>query len=678
MCPTCNGLGQKLSVDPQRIVSRPDLSLLDGCSPWWGEMRKKGRWWAGHIATVARHLDVDLELPWNELPERFRQILLYGSGEERFRFTWAHEGERGSWSGEGERPVQGAVHQINRLFRQTKSQMRRRFYLQFMSNLPCPTCQGERLCPEARFVTVGDRRLPELSTMTVSQLHRWISGLHARLDAEQRAIGGEVIVELRSRLQFMLNVGLHYLTLDRSAPTLSGGEGKRIRLASQLGCGLVGVLYILDEPSIGLHPRDHRSLLDTLCHLRDLGNTVVVIEHDEQTMRVADWLIDLGPGPGVLGGELVSAGTPDQVAADPHSLTGRYLSGELCVTAPNGAATTGARRAPQGWLTLVGARLHNLKAIDARFPLGTLCCVTGVSGSGKSSLVAQTLHPALSRALHRARSVPGPHARIDGLDQIDKVIHITQQPIGRTPRSNPGTYVGAMTPIRALYAALPEAKARGYGAGRFSFNVKGGRCEACRGHGRKRVEMHFLPDVWVHCQECGGTRFNRQTLEVTYKGATIADVLDMDVQEALAFFENHPKVTRTLGTLRDVGLDYIKLGQSALTLSGGEAQRVKLAKELSRRDTGSTLYILDEPTTGLHFADIQKLLDVLHRLVDAGNTVVVIEHNLDVIKTADWVLDLGPEGGDEGGYIVAEGTPEAVASVETSYTGQFLERVLGV
>jgi excinuclease ABC subunit A len=436
----------------------------------------------------------------------------------------------------------------------------------------------------------------------------------------------------------------------------------------------VGVLYILDEPSIGLHPRDHRALLDTLCHLRDQGNTVVVIEHDEQTMRVADWLIDLGPGPGVLGGKVVSAGTPDQVAADPHSLTGRYLSGERRVTAPN----EGARRMPQGWLTVVGARLHNLKAIDARFPLGTLCCVTGVSGSGKSSLVAQTLHPALSRALHRARSVPGPHTRIDGLDQIDKVIHITQQPIGRTPRSNPGTYVGAMTPIRALYAALPEAKARGYGAGRFSFNVKGGRCEACRGHGRKRVEMHFLPDVWVHCQACGGTRFNRQTLEVTYKGATIADVLDMDVQEALLFFENHPKVTRTLGTLRDVGLDYIKLGQSALTLSGGEAQRVKLAKELSRRDTGRTLYILDEPTTGLHFADIQKLLDVLHRLVDAGNTVVVIEHNLDVIKTADWVLDLGPEGGDEGGYIVAEGTPEAVAGVETSHTGKFLSRVAGI
>ena len=672
MCPECNGLGTKLVIDPECIVTRPHLSLLDGASIWHGDVRNKPRWWARNLGTLAEHYGVDLELPWNELPQKFQEVVLYGSGEERIHFTWDHQGDDSRWSGESYRPTRGVVSEINRLFRQTKSEHRRRFYMQFMSNQPCPACQGERLCAEARFVTVGGARLPEVTTMTIAGAHEWVAGLPEQFTREQNEIAGEVLKELASRLQFMLNVGLHYLTLDRPAPSLSGGEGQRIRLASQLGCGLVGVTYVLDEPSIGLHPRDHRALLQTLQQLRDAGNTVVVIEHDADTMRLADWLIDLGPGAGVLGGELVAVGTPEQVMANPDSLTGRYLSGELAVTPPNGQQ----RRTPQGWLTLVGARLHNLKGIDVRFPLGLLTCVTGVSGSGKSSLVAQTLHPALQRALHNAKSVPGPHERIDGLDQIDKVIHITQAPIGRTPRSNPGTYVRAFTHIRQVFANTPEAKARGYRAGRFSFNAKGGQCQVCRGHGRKRVEMHFLPDVWVTCKACGGSRYNRQTLEVTYRGKTIADVLDMDVQEALDFFANHPRIARILTTLRDVGLDYVKLGQSALTLSGGEAQRVKLAKELSRRDTGRTLYILDEPTTGLHLADIQKLLDVLHRLTDAGNTVVVIEHNLDVIRTADWIVDLGPEGGQEGGHIVAEGPPERIATVEGSYTGRFLREIV--
>jgi excinuclease ABC subunit A len=493
------------------------------------------------------------------------------------------------------------------------------------------------------------------------------------LTAEQLEIAAEVLKEIRDRLQFMLNVGLHYLTLDRPAPSLSGGEGQRIRLASQIGCGLVGVLYILDEPSIGLHARDNRALLDTLLKLRDMGNTVLVVEHDEETMRESDWLLDLGPGAGILGGTVVSAGPPGAIAADPRSLTGRYLSGNLRITAPN----EGQRRPrDKGALTILGARLHNLKNVTVEFPLATMICVTGVSGSGKSSLVAETLHPALARTLHNAQDTPGPHTRIEGLEYLDKVINITQDPIGRTPRSNPATYVQVFDAIRQVFASTPEAKARGYKAGRFSFNVKGGRCEACQGHGQRKVEMHFLADVWVTCRECKGQRFNRETLAIKYKGKNIADVLDMDVQEALDFFAHHPKIARMLQTLHDVGLDYVKLGQSALTFSGGEAQRIKLAKELSRVATGRTLYILDEPTTGLHFADIQRLLDVLHRLVDAGNTVVVIEHNLDVIKTADYLIDLGPEGGDGGGEIIAQGTPEEVALVDTSYTGQVLRPVL--
>ncbi len=707
MCPDCTGLGTQMKVDVGLIIQDPNLSLMDGALRWYGELRKKKKSWTlNQLKGIAAHYDVDLETPWKELPKKFRDVLIYGSGDERIQFTFQSEWDEGSWSGESVRTVKGIIHTINRRFRQTQSDYTRRWYTSFMSKQPCLTCGGTRLRPEARGVTVGGKTISEVGIMAIDEAHAWITGLYdgathhppapartadgqptttnhrqrsavahqpAALTPEQLEIAGEILKEIRDRLQFMLNVGLHYLTLDRSAPSLSGGEGQRIRLASQIGCGLVGVLYILDEPSIGLHARDNRALLDTLLQLRDMGNTVLVVEHDAETMHSADWLIDLGPGAGVLGGEVVAAGPPEAVAADPLSLTGRYLSGELNVVAPNGRK----RREPaNGCLTLYGARLHNLKKINACFPLGVMTCITGVSGSGKSSLVAETLYPALARALHNAQRRPGPYERMEGLEHLDKVINITQDPIGRTPRSNPATYVKVFDQIRRVFASTPEAKARGYRAGRFSFNVKGGRCEACKGHGQNKIEMHFLADVWVKCQECKGTRYNRETLAIRYKEKNIAEVLDMDVQEALEFFANHPKISRILQTLHDVGLDYVKLGQSATTLSGGEAQRVKLAKELSRVATGRTLYILDEPTTGLHFADIQRLLDVLHRLVDTGNTVVVIEHNLDVIKTADWIIDLGPEGGDAGGYIIAEGHPEEVTAVGASYTGEFLHRVL--
>jgi excinuclease ABC subunit A len=698
MCPDCNGLGTKVEVDVDLIIQDPDLSLMDGALRWYGELRKKKNGWRHRqLQAISAHYGADLETAWKDLPQRFRDVLLYGSGDERIHFKHQSEWDEGSWSGESVRTVKGIVFHINRLFHQTKSDYTRRWYASFMSRQECPTCKGTRLRSEARAVTVGGRTLPQVGAMAIDEAYTWVTHLYdgttndqrsvagvpdlpstvtrlpSPLTAEQLEIATEILKEIRDRLQFMLNVGLHYLTLDRPAPSLSGGEGQRIRLASQIGCGLVGVLYILDEPSIGLHARDNRALLDTLLQLRDMGNTVLVVEHDAETMRTADWLIDLGPGAGVLGGEVVAAGSPEAVAADPRSLTGHYLSGELSVVAPNGKK----RREPaNGCLTLARARLHNLKNIDACFPLGVMTCVTGVSGSGKSSLVAETLHPALARVLHNAQRRPGPHDRLEGLEHLDKVISITQDPIGRTPRSNPATYVNVFDKIRQVFASTPEAKARGYKPGRFSFNVKGGRCEACKGHGQKKIEMHFLADVWVKCQECNGARFNRETLAITYRGKNIAQVLDMDVQEALAFFANHPKIARILQTLHDVGLDYVKLGQSATTLSGGEAQRVKLAKELSRVATGRTLYILDEPTTGLHFADIQRLLDVLHRLVDAGNTVVVIEHNLDVIKTADWIIDLGPEGGDEGGFIIAAGSPEAVSDIEGSYTGQHLRQIL--
>jgi excinuclease ABC subunit A len=675
MCPDCNGLGTQNSVDAALILADPTKSILDGALRWYGELRKrKDSWGLRQLRAIAAHYGVDLELPWQELPEHFRHVLYHGSGEEKIRFTWGSESDNGSWSGQSTQATEGILANIARLFHQTSSDHTRRHYASFMSEQPCPSCAGARLRPEARAVTVGGRTITEVGGMAIDEAEEWVLGLYqpGALDAEALEIAGEVLKEIRDRLRFMLNVGLHYLTLDRPAPTLSGGEGQRIRLASQVGCGLVGVLYILDEPSIGLHARDNEALLNTLLQLRDMGNTVLVVEHDAETMMASDWIVDLGPGAGVLGGELVASGTPLQVCANRDSLTGRYLSGELVVQASHEG-----RRAPGGkWLEVKGARLHNLHGVDARVPLGLLTVVTGVSGSGKSSLVSGTLYPALSRVLHNAQTRPGPHDALAGLEHLDKVINITQDPIGRTPRSNPATYVNLFDDIRRLFASLPEAKSRGYGPGRFSFNVKGGRCEACQGHGQRKIEMHFLADVWVLCAECKGTRFNRETLAIEYKGRNIAQVLDMDVQEALEIFENVPEIARSLRTLHDVGLDYVKLGQSATTLSGGEAQRVKLAKELSRVATGRTVYILDEPTTGLHFADIQHLLDVLHRLVDAGNTVVVIEHNMDVIKTADWVIDLGPEGGEGGGHIIAEGTPEQVARADESHTGRFLRRVL--
>jgi excinuclease ABC subunit A len=696
MCPDCNGLGTQLNVDPTRIVRDPSLSLMDGALRWYGNLRKKSdSWTLRQLKAIAAHYGVDLETPWQNQPQSFRDALFYGSGEEKIHFAFQHESENGTWTGETVRPIRGIVFHINRLFHQTRSDYTRRWYASFMGDQPCPTCGGKRLRPEAAGVTLAGKTIQELTSMSICDALAWVESLwpneqmgepvnqigcmdqksritNHELTPAQFQIAEEVLKEICDRLQFMLNVGLHYLTLDRAAPSLSGGEGQRIRLASQIGCGLVGVLYILDEPSIGLHQRDNRRLLDTLEQLRDMGNTVLVVEHDEETIRTADWILDLGPGAGVLGGWVVAEGTPEQIIANAKSLTGRYLSGELEVCSPNGR-----RRPVNGkWLSLLGARQNNLKSLEVRFPLGLFTCVTGVSGSGKSSLVSQTLHPALARTLHRSQGEVGDHDGLEGLDAVDKVINITQDPIGRTPRSNPATYVGVFTDIRNLFAQTPEAKARGYKPGRFSFNVKGGRCEACKGHGQRKIEMHFLPDVWVHCDVCKGTRFNRETLSIRYKGKNIAETLDMDVNEALDHFANIPKIQRKLQTLADVGLGYMKLGQSATTLSGGEAQRVKLAKELSRVSTGDTVYILDEPTTGLHFADIQKLLDVLHRLTDAGNTVIVIEHNLDVIKTADWIVDLGPEGGDGGGEIVAQGTPEEVTGVADSYTGHFLKRVL--
>ncbi|MCL4505288.1 MAG: excinuclease ABC subunit UvrA [Chloroflexi bacterium] len=706
MCPDCNGLGAQMAVDPQLIITDPTVSVLDGALKWYGDLRRKKRnWQINHLKTLAAHYKADIEKPWRDLPKKFRDVVLYGSGEEKIHFEWKNEGKDSTWAGESNRPEKGIIFHINRLFRQTQSEWTKRWYLSFMSQQPCPTCGGARLRPEARTVTVGGKTITEVGAMAIDEAYAWVVGLYGGpepeygsqsgdnhapsiyqrpssnghrsrvepLTGEKLQIAGEVLKEIRDRLRFMLNVGLHYLTLDRPAPSLSGGEGQRIRLASQIGCGLVGVLYILDEPSIGLHSRDNRALLNTLLQLRDMGNTVLVVEHDAETMLHADWLVDLGPGAGVLGGRVIAAGTPAEVAANPDSLTGKYLSGKLQVTAPNNSQ----RRPTNGkWLTLKGARTHNLKNLSVRIPLGVMTCITGVSGSGKSSLITETLHPALAKALNGAQSQPGPYEALGGLEHLDKVIDITQEPIGRTPRSNPATYVGLFDEIRRVFAATPEAKARGYGIGRFSFNVKGGRCEACQGHGQKRIEMHFLADVWVTCQECKGSRFNRDTLAITYKGRNIAEVLDMDVQEALQFFSAFPVIARQLQTLHDVGLDYVKLGQSATTLSGGEAQRVKLAKELSRADTGRTIYILDEPTTGLHFADIQHLLDVLHRLVDQGNTVIVIEHNLDVVKTADWIIDLGPEGGAQGGYIIAVGTPEEIIQEPNSYTGRFLKQML--
>ncbi len=685
MCMTCNGLGEKVEFDPALFVV-PDKSLHEGGVIPWGELRKKRHSWAYQIATqIAQRFRISLDTPWRDLPQEVRDLILFGNPNIKFRYQ--SENFTGNW------PYEGVIHAIRRRYRETKSQGMRDYYSQYLSQQPCPDCGGTRLRPEATAVTVGGLSLVQVTSLSIRRAYAWVEALRGQTDpplttadlrlpieppfpirpltGERRTIAEEVLKEVRDRLKFMLDVGLHYLTLDRPAPTLSGGEGQRIRLASQIGSGLVGVMYILDEPSIGLHQRDNRRLLDSLLNLRDLGNTVIVVEHDQETMESADVIVDFGPGAGVNGGEIVFQGTPAQIKRSRRSLTGQYLAGKRTVTSP-----TTRRRQNGHWLTLRGVRHNNLKGVTVRFPLGCFTCVTGVSGSGKSSLVTETLYPALARVLNRAQTRPGPHESLEGVEHLGKVVHITQDPIGRTPRSNPVTYVKVWDHIRRLFAQTPEAQLRGYKPGRFSFNVKGGRCEACAGYGQKLIEMHFLPDVWVTCDVCHGSRFNKETLQIRWKGRNIAEVLAMDVATALDFFGDVPPVRRILTTLHDVGLDYIQLGQSATTLSGGEAQRVKLAKELSRVATGDTLYILDEPTTGLHFADIQKLLDVLHRLTDAGNTVIVIEHNLDVIKTADWIVDLGPEGGEEGGRVIAAGTPEEVARVPQSYTGQYLARLL--
>ena len=668
MCETCHGLGTHMDVDPDLVIVDENLTLNDGALSYYGELKKKQGWTVSTVKSIADHYGFDLDTPWKDIPKRGRDAFFYGSGGKRIEFV--NRTAKG-YTRRRKRVLYGLIANIKRRHLEASSDNVREWYESFMRELPCESCSGARLSPASRSVTIGGKSLPEVSALSIGEAYKWFKEFEDSADKRTLEIAGEVLKEIRERLQFMLNVGLHYLTLDRKAGTLSGGEGQRIRLASQIGSGLMGVLYILDEPSIGLHARDNEALIQTLERLRDMGNTVMVVEHDEETMARADYILDLGPGAGVQGGELVAGGTPKQIIRSKRSLTGRYLSGKESIDPPKEK-----RRQGEHYLELCGAELHNLQKVNAKIPLGTLTCITGVSGSGKSSLVTGTLYPALARKLNGSSVTAGAHKKINGLEHVDKVIHITQDPIGRTPRSNPATYAGVFDAIRDVFAMTPEAKKRGYKKGRFSFNVKGGRCEACGGYGSIQIEMHFLADVWVECKDCQGHRYNRETLQVRYKGKTISDVLEMDVQEALEFFENHPKIYRIMQTLHDVGLDYIKLGQSALTFSGGEAQRIKLAKELSKRSTGKTVYILDEPTTGLHFADTRKLLEVLHRLVDGGNTVIVIEHNLDVIKTADYLIDMGPEGGDGGGQVIAMGTPECVAKVEGSYTGEFLRRIL--
>lgn len=668
-CPTCQGLGTRTELDPDLIVPNPDLSLEEGAIVAWNTDDHDSYYWQLLEAT-ARHYHIPTDRPWRELPPAQRQIILYGSGGEEIPLSYtARDGGRRIYR----TPFEGVIPNLQRRYRETTSDYIRAKIEELMTRRPCPACGGARLRPEALSVTVGGRNIYELTRWPASHLLAWLDELEGRLSEKERIIADRILKEVRSRLQFMVNVGLDYLTLDRTADTLSGGEAQRIRLATQIGSQLTGVLYVLDEPTIGLHQRDNDRLIRTLQAMRDLGNTLLVVEHDEAMIRSADWIIDLGPGAGEKGGEVVVAGTLQDVLNHPVSLTGAYLSGRRRIPLPR------RRRPGNGqFLTVRGAREHNLKNIDVRIPLGMFVCITGVSGSGKSTLLVDVLYRRLAQMLHGAREPAGEHDAIEGAEHIDKVINIDQSPIGRTPRSNPATYTNLFGPIRDLFASLPESKIRGYRAGRFSFNVKGGRCEACEGHGVLRIEMQFLPDVYVPCDVCHGRRYNRETLQVRYKGKNIAEVLDMTVDESVEFFSPFPAIRRKLETLQDVGLGYIRLGQPAPTLSGGEAQRVKLARELSKIATGRTLYVLDEPSVGLHAADVDKLVAVLNRLVDAGNTVVIIEHHPDIIKVADWIIDLGPEGGDAGGWVIAEGRPEDVARVESSYTGQFLRRILGM
>jgi excinuclease ABC subunit A len=669
-CPACTGLGTKLEPDSDLVLGNPDLSLKDGAVLPWQKSSGTAQYRVAILEGLARKFKFSLTTPIKDLPKKAIDAILHGT-EEPLKLTYENRsGQRRSYEYEWE----GVLPWLERQYRETTSDFIRADIERYMSERPCPVCRGKRLKPEALAVTIGGRNIAEVTALTVSECLEWTTSLEKErggLGIRERKIAKQVLKEIRTRLGFLVDVGLDYLTVDRSATTLSGGEAQRIRLATQIGSGLMGVLYILDEPSIGLHQRDNARLIRTLLGMRDLGNTILVVEHDEETIRTADWIVDIGPGAGEHGGEIVAEGTIDDILREPRSITGAYLSGRRRIPVPT------RRRKPKAEAIVIrGAREHNLKDIDVRIPLGQFVSITGVSGSGKSTLVNEILYRRLAQIISRAKDRPGAHDRIEGVEFLDKVIDIDQSPIGRTPRSNPATYTGLFTPIRELFAAVPESRLRGYTAGRFSFNVKGGRCEACAGDGIIKIEMQFLPDVYVPCEVCGGKRYNREALEIRYKGKSIADVLEMTVEEALEFFKNVPIAESKLRTLNDVGLGYIHLGQPATTLSGGEAQRIKLATELSRRATGRTLYILDEPTTGLHFADVERLLEVLHRLVDAGNTVVVIEHNLDVVKTADHVIDLGPEGGKAGGEVIAEGTPEAVARVRRSFTGRYLRDLL--
>lgn len=660
-CPECSGLGELSFFDPERVVPDASLSLEKGAiAPWATKMV----WYGPVLEALCKHYKLSMKTAWKDLPASFRDVLLNGSGEEEIAIVFKGDGHHYKYK----KPFEGVMHALDRRMKETDSEQVREGLNEYQNMRPCPDCQGARLRREVRVVRIAGVAIHDVTRLSIREAIKFFQTV--KLSKRDAEIADRLLKEIHERLGFLERVGLDYLTLDRRAGTLSGGESQRIRLATQIGRSLVGVLYILDEPSIGLHQRDNQRLLSTLVRLRDIGNTVLVVEHDEETIDAADWVVDMGPAAGKLGGFVVAEGTPAQIRADEKSLTGKYLSGELTIDVPE------SRRPPRlESIWVRGARGNNLKNIDVRFPLGVFTCVTGVSGSGKSTLLNDTLYTALARTLHGAKDKPVEHTRIDGLEALDKVIDINQAPIGRTPRSNPATYTGLFGDIRDLFSSLPDAKMRGYQPGRFSFNVKGGRCEACEGDGIIRIEMHFLPDIFVKCETCQGRRYNRDTLEVKYKGKSIADVLEMTVLEGLEFLGAIPPIRRKLETLRDVGLGYIQLGQQATTLSGGEAQRVKLAKELARRATGRTIYILDEPTTGLHFDDVKKLLEVLHRLVEQGNSVIVIEHNLDVIKTADWVIDMGPDGGDKGGLVVAEGTPEQVAAVEESYTGQFLKQI---